>query len=250
MVFYGVDAVAIRADRGESVTTCDSLPVDAGHKCLLDLGMALAAGGGHVEFIDGRLLVVGRNDLVSAVAVSAHGGLFRAVLDSASMHAFLIGEERLCRFAVGFHEELLAVAAPARGRNVRVADRRFGIIRRDDLVRFTMAVLAGRRDGRSGLGRLGMEAMRVCRHCVGVAIGTGDFFGGGLVYESLHIFVTIDAGEHAAVYGVFELATVHEQADLFAIYFIAQGGVGVAGEAVLVGGFLLGRDRGSPKKQG
>jgi hypothetical protein len=94
----GVDAMAVRADRRQPIAARNSLPVDAGHEGLRDVGMALAAGGRDVEFVNGRLVFVGGENLVRAVAIGTHGGLLRAVLDRASVHARLVGDEGLrCR---------------------------------------------------------------------------------------------------------------------------------------------------------
>jgi hypothetical protein len=61
--------------------------------------------------------------------------------------------------------------------------------------------------------------------------------------------VTIHAGEKIAVYGMFHLAFIDEQADLFAVYLRCQRGIGVAGKAVFVFGLLLGASRTDAKKQ-
>ncbi len=86
----GVNAVAVRAHRRQAIAARNSLPVDAGHEGLRDVGVALAAGGRHVEFVDGRMVFVGGKNLVRAVAIGTHGGLLRAVLDRAPVHARLV----------------------------------------------------------------------------------------------------------------------------------------------------------------
>ena len=53
-----------------------------------------------------------------------------------------------------------------------------------------------------------------------------------------------------AVDGMLQLAFIHIQADLLAVHFRGQGGVGVAGEAVLVLELVLGASRAGTHKQG
>jgi len=69
-----VDPVAIRANRA-SRCAADSLPVNALHEGLLDLGMTLAAGRGNIEFVDRRLLIVGGKNLVRPVAIRTDAAL-------------------------------------------------------------------------------------------------------------------------------------------------------------------------------
>ena len=71
----GVDAVTVCADRGQAVAAGDSLPVNALHEGLRHRAVAFAAGDGHVEFVDGRLGVVGGKNVVGAVAIGADCGL-------------------------------------------------------------------------------------------------------------------------------------------------------------------------------
>ena len=47
-----MDAVAIRANRCQSVTATDALPVNALHEGISNRGMALAAGLRNIEFVD------------------------------------------------------------------------------------------------------------------------------------------------------------------------------------------------------
>ena len=86
----GMDAVAVGADRGELVAARDGLPVNALHESVCDIGVALAAGGGHVELGDGRFGVAGGENFVRAVAIGADRGLLRAVGDGAAVHAVLV----------------------------------------------------------------------------------------------------------------------------------------------------------------
>src|SRR4051794_6366611 len=58
-VLDAVDTVAIGADGRHAVATRDSLPVDAGHEGLTYIGVALATCGRDVEFVDGRMVLIG-----------------------------------------------------------------------------------------------------------------------------------------------------------------------------------------------
>ena len=71
----GMNAVTIGADGREIVTPCDGLAVNALIEVCRDLGVALAAGGGDVEFGDWRLGVVRGADRVRAMAISTDGSL-------------------------------------------------------------------------------------------------------------------------------------------------------------------------------
>ena len=55
--------------------------------------------------------------------------------------------------------------------------------------------------------------------------GTGD------------VSVAVDAGEHAAVDGIFEGLRIDVQADSLAVFIVGQRGVTVAGQAFIGGGF-------------
>src|SRR6202035_1866414 len=140
-----MDAVAVCTDWREAVAPRNALPMNAGHEFLLHIGVALAAGAGNVELVDGRLGVVGGNNFMRSVTVSADGGFCRALLHRSTVHALLIRKKRLGALAVRLHEELLAVATTAGSRDVGVIHRRFRIVDGKDLVRSGMAVFATRR---------------------------------------------------------------------------------------------------------
>jgi len=91
----GMDAVAIGTNRRKLVTTRDGLPVNAGVECGLNVGVALAAGGGHIELVDRRLRVVAAENGVGAMAIGADGCFHRAVFDGAAVNAVLVGDEGL-----------------------------------------------------------------------------------------------------------------------------------------------------------
>ncbi len=245
-----VDSVAVGADRGQAVAARNSLPVNALHEGLRDLGVALAAGGRNVEFINRRLLIVGGKNLVRAVAIRADRGLLRALFDGHAMHAGLIGHKALGALAVRFDEKLLPVAPAAGDGNVRVIHRRFGIVRRKDLVRAAVTVLAVCRCAVAGLVRLRVQAVRVSVLRIRMALGAGDLPRGGLMDQAPYILVAINARKHAAVDGVLELVLIHIQADLLAVHFRSHGRVGVAGETIAVLELVLGVCRAGPNKQG
>ena len=123
----------------------DRLPVNARIERVRNVRVALAAGSRHVESVNRRLRIVGRQNLVRAVAVGAHRGLLRSVLHRAPVHALLVGNKRLRALAVRLHQELLPVAPSAGGGNIGVIHRRLGVVAGQHLVRAAVAVLAGRR---------------------------------------------------------------------------------------------------------
>jgi hypothetical protein len=95
-----------------------------------------------------------------------------------------------------------------------------------------------------------MQAVGVGLLRVRVTLGAGNFLRGGLVDRGLYILMAIDAGKHAAVDGVLQLALIHIQADLLAIHLRRHRSVRVADETVAILGLLLGACRTDPNKQG
>lgn len=91
----------------------------------------------------------------------------------------------------------------------------------------------------------GVNAVRISLPLVGVALGAGDFFRGGIVRETLDVCVAVDALEHGTVNGVLELVGVDGDA-----VAVARGhaGVAVAGKAVGVLELLRGEWGGGPGK--
>ena len=201
-------------------------------KVCVDLGVALAAGGGHVEFVDRRMVFVGGENLVGAVAVGAYRGFLRAVLDGASVHALLVGDEGLRALAVRGHEELLAVTAAAGGGDIGVTDGRIGVAGGQRLVRATVAVDAGGSRSTAGLGRPGMHGAGVGLLGSFMASGAGDFLWRRVVDKALDVGVAIDASKQAAVNGMLQLVLIDEEADLLAVFVSGQGRIAVAGETV------------------
>ncbi len=86
----GMNAVAIGADGRKIVAPRDGLPMNALIEGLRDLGMALAAGGGDVEFRDWRLGVVRGADRVRAMAVSTDGSLGGTFFGGTTVDAVLV----------------------------------------------------------------------------------------------------------------------------------------------------------------
>ena len=83
-----------------------------------------------------------------------------------------------------------------------------------------------------------------------MALGAGDLLGRCLVNRPFYIGMTIHAGEHASVDGVLELVFVYRKTDFLAVYFLRQGGIGVAGKAIFVLRFLRRMGCRCPHKQG
>lgn len=235
----GVDPMTVCADRRQGVSPRDPLAVDAGHERIVDCRVALAAGRRHIEFVDWRLLVIGGKDLVRAMAVGTHRGLLRAVFDGTPMHAVLIGEERLRALPVRLHQELLPVAAPARGWNIRMIYRRVRVVGRHHRVHIAMAIAAG---GRRRLRRchLRVRTVLVRGLLIGMTLRAGDLLWRRIVRQALHVGVAIHAREHRSVYGVLQLVRIHEQAMRPAVHVATQGGVAVTGEAVFVPRLVFG----------
>ena len=90
MSLDGMNAVAIGADRRESVTPRYRLSMNALIEGLRDLCMALAAGGGDVEFGDWRLGVVRGADRVRAMSVSTYGSLGGTFFGGTTVYAVLV----------------------------------------------------------------------------------------------------------------------------------------------------------------
>ena len=109
----GVNAVAIGADRRLPVAARDGRAVNALHVLLLDVVMALGAGGRNVELVDRRLRIDGAQDVVLAVAVGADRGLVGAGGDRLAVHAFLVRVEGRRGHAARGHGKFLAVAGAA-----------------------------------------------------------------------------------------------------------------------------------------
>ena len=69
------------------------------------------------------------------------------------------------------------------------------------------------------------------------------------MYQPFYVLVTVHAGKHAAVDGVFQALAVNKQADLLAVDLCRQGVVAVAGEAVFVCQLMFGAGCSSAQKK-
>ena len=181
---------------------------------------------------------------MGAVAVGAHGGFFRAGSDGVSVHALLVRSDHLRALAAILHYEFLAVTCAAGRGDVGVVYLRLRIARRQQLVRAAVAIHAGGRAKVAALDSFAVEAAIIGGLFVGMAGGATDFLWSVFVRGALYVSVTIHAGKHAAVDGVFEFLRIDVQADRLAIDVVAEGVIAVAREALFgrrFGRFFLGR---------
>ena len=118
----GVNAVTVSARRGHLIAMRERLPVYALHESAVNVCVALTASRRHIEFVDGRLGIVRRQNGVSAMAVGTNGSPPGTLFIGAPMHALLVADEGLRGLAARLHEKPLPVAAPAGVRNVFMTD--------------------------------------------------------------------------------------------------------------------------------
>ena len=192
-----MNAVAVGADRRLPVAARDRLPVNALHVLLLDVVVALGAGGGNVELVDRRLRIGGGQDVVLAVAIGADRSFVGTGSHRFAVNALLVRIEGSGADAARRHDEFLPVAGAAGLRNVAARYLRLGIARRQNFVDAAVAVLALRDVGVAGRSGLGMDAMIVGGLLVGMAGGTDRLCRRGIVRERLDVGVTIGATENA-----------------------------------------------------
>ena len=236
----GMNAVAVSADRGHAIAARDGLPVDALVEGLRNVGVAFSAGGWNIEFVDRRLGVIGRKDVMSAMTVCADGGLGRTVLRGTAVNALLVGDESLSAFAIRLHQEFLAVASAAGVRNVGVIDRRVRGSAGYHLVGAAVTVLAIR-GYPAPRHNLGMRAVGIGVLRVGMAIGTENLLGRRFVRQALDVLMAIHASElHGGVDGMLQFFRVDIERDRLAIEVGGERRVAVATEAVFVFQFVLG----------
>ena len=114
---------------------------------------------------------------------------------------------------------------------------RLWICGRKQFVRAAVAIDAGRRRAVAALHRATVEASVVRSLFVRVAGCTSDFLRDRFVRRAFYIRMAVDAGEHAAMNGVFESLRIHVQADRLAVLLMRQRSVAVAGEAFVRRGF-------------
>lgn len=141
------------------------------------------------------------------------------------------------------------MASAASHGNVAVTDRRLDIVRRQNLMRTPVTIHAG--CGRSAVSfhSLRMHAARVSGLRIHMALSASDFLGRRVVHQALHIFVAVNAAEHAAVDGVLQLGLIHKQAEFAAVRILGHGCIGMAGEAVGVLELVLRLNRTCQDKQ-
>lgn len=82
-----------------------------------------------------------------------------------------------------------------------------------------------------------MQAAVVRSLLVGMTGGASNFLWSGFVRGVLYVGMAIDAGEHAAVDGIFEGLRIDMQADSFAVDFVSQRRVAMTRQALVGRGF-------------
>lgn len=130
MSLDGMNSMTVGAHRGLAVAAGNRLPVNTLHEFLPYRVVTLGAGRRHVETENRRMIVTGRENLVGAVAIGADGSFFRSSCDRLTVDALQIRGEGLGAMTARFHDVLLSVTASASCRNIRMADARLGITRR------------------------------------------------------------------------------------------------------------------------
>ena len=90
MRFDVVDAMTIGTNRGLRVAMSDGLSVDTLHELALDWAVTLSTRLRNVELEDRRLLIVGGQNFVSAVAIGANRGLRRSIGDGLPVDTLLV----------------------------------------------------------------------------------------------------------------------------------------------------------------
>src|SRR6266581_3120703 len=78
-----------------------------------------------------------------------------------------------------------------------------------------------------------VEAAIIGSLLVGMAGGAADFLGDGFVRRGFYIGMAIHARKRAAVDRVFKRLRIDVQADRLALDLMSEGGVAVAGEALV-----------------
>ena len=228
--------MAVCADRRLPVALRNGLSVNALLELCGDLVVALAAGQRNIEFKDRRLGIFGVQDFVGAMAVRADGSFFGARSDRVAVDALLVRCDHLRADTTIFHHEFLTMAGSARGWDVGVMHLRFGVGRGKQFMRTAVAIDASGCIGVSALNGLRVKAAVVSGLFVGVAGRATDLLRGCFVRGAGDVSVTIDAREHAAVDGVFELLRIDLQADVLSVDFVRQAGITVTGEALICSG--------------
>jgi len=111
-------------------------------------------------------------------------------------------------------------------------------------VRAAVTVDASGRIGVATLNGLSVKAALVSSLLVRVAGGTRNVLRRSLMRGALYVGVAIHTGEHAAVDGIFKRLRINVQANNFAVHFVRQRSIAVAGQTFLnrgLGEIFLGR---------
>ncbi len=171
-----------------------ALAVDAVDVLVLHALVALAAGGGDVALVDGRLWVRGGEDLVGPMAVGARGRLQgHPSLDGLPVVAL---EEALQGVALtdtyGGHALGIAVASAARGGDVQGIDGGGGVALGPDLVGTVAVGAAGDEELRFPRGGMHSGLQLGRQVPVAAAGGCGQLFG---VREFFDAIVAVHAGQ-------------------------------------------------------
>lgn len=153
------------------------------------------------------------------------------------MNALLIGSDHLLALAAIFHHEFLAVAGSAGCGNIGVMYARPGIARGQQFMRAAVAINASGGVSVACLDGFAVEAAIVGCLLIGVAASAGDLPGGVLMCGAFNVGMTIHAGEHGAVDGIFELVRIHVEANRLAVDIMSQAGVTMAGQTFVSGRF-------------
>ena len=121
-VFYGVNAVTIRADGRPGNASGGCLPVNAlieldNHACV-----AFGARLRNIRFENWRLIVGCGQYVVAVMAIRANSSAYLAARDPASVSALLVSEERAIADACSLHKRFVAVTRAARLSDVNPVD--------------------------------------------------------------------------------------------------------------------------------
>lgn len=100
-----------------------------------------------------------------------------------------------------------------------------------------MAIDAGGCFAVPALHGFAVEAAIVGGLLVGMADGASNFLGNGFVRRAFYVGVAVDAGEHAAVDGIFEGLGIDVEANGLAVFLMRQRSVAMANEAFVCAWF-------------
>jgi len=174
---------------------------------------------------------------VAAVAIGADRGFLRTGSNGVPVNALLVRGDHLRALAAIFHDELLAVAGPARRGNICVMHARFRVTGGQQFVGTAVTIHTAGRLTITTFEGFAVEAAIVGGLLVGMAGGTSNFLGNGLVCSASYVGVAIHAGEHAAVNGILESLRIDVQADRPAVFLMRQRSIAMANEAFVYGWF-------------